>query len=87
MHAVGRASLGAHLLESVRFELTRLKDQGEKAIGQVPDDAALEHAPDPESNSIGVLVRHLSGPSWRSLSIPRGQSAGPWSYKKGGEGA
>jgi hypothetical protein len=53
--------LGSEYLRAALFEFERLKRQGEKAMGQVPEDAALERRLDPESNSIGILVRHLAG--------------------------
>lgn len=58
---MGDSDLGAAYLGAALFEFDRLKRQGEKAIGQVVDDAALEHRLDAESNSIGILVRHLAG--------------------------
>jgi Protein of unknown function (DUF1572) len=58
---VGDSDLGSAYLGAALFEFERLKRQGEKAIGQVVDDAALEHRLDAESNSIGILVRHLAG--------------------------
>jgi hypothetical protein len=36
------------------------KRLGERAIGQVPDKALLA-APDPDSNSIAIMVKHLAG--------------------------
>jgi hypothetical protein len=48
-------------LETARFELRRLKQLAENAIAQVPRDEDLHHALDAESNSIGVLLRHLGG--------------------------
>jgi hypothetical protein len=53
--------LGRHYLETVRFELARLKALAEKAMAQVADDTGLHFGLDPESNSIAVLVQHLSG--------------------------
>ena len=53
--------LGRHYLETVRFELSRLKTLAENAMAQVPDDAGLHFSLDPEANSIAVLVQHLSG--------------------------
>jgi hypothetical protein len=53
--------LGIHYLETARFELRRLKRLAENAIAQVPRDEDLHHALDSESNTIGVLVQHLSG--------------------------
>ncbi len=34
---------------------------GEKAIVQVPDDAALHRQIDPDSNSLAVIVKHVAG--------------------------
>jgi uncharacterized damage-inducible protein DinB len=53
--------LGRHYLETVRFELSRLKALAEKAMEQVPNDDGLHFSLDPEANSIAVLVQHLSG--------------------------
>jgi Protein of unknown function (DUF1572) len=53
--------MGSEYLRAALFEFERLKRQGEKAIGQVAEHRALEHRLDPESNSIGILVRHLAG--------------------------
>ena len=33
----------------------------DKAIAQIPDDAALHRQIDPDSNSIAVIVRHVAG--------------------------
>ncbi|HEX6736805.1 MAG TPA: DUF1572 family protein [Vicinamibacteria bacterium] len=54
-------TLRAHLLQTVRAELQRLRGYGDRALGQVTADDDLEAALDGESNSIGVLVRHLAG--------------------------
>jgi uncharacterized damage-inducible protein DinB len=54
------ASPGAHYLETVAFEMRRLKALAEKSIAQAGDDD-LERRLDAESNSIGILVRHLAG--------------------------
>jgi hypothetical protein len=53
--------LGSEYLRVALFEFERLKRQGEKAIAQVVEDEALERRLDSESNSIGILVRHLAG--------------------------
>jgi hypothetical protein len=58
---MGDSDLGSEYLRAALFEFERLKRQGEKAIGQVTEDAALERRLDPESNSIRILVRHLAG--------------------------
>jgi hypothetical protein len=54
-------ALGEHFLEVVKQEFYRLKIQAEKAIAQVRDDRDLHLRLDAESNSIAVIVRHLSG--------------------------
>lgn len=41
-------------------EYRRYRALGEKAIAQVPDDA-LHRPPAPDSNSIAIIVRHVSG--------------------------
>ena len=41
-------------------EYNRYRVLGEKAIAQAPDDA-LNHVPVGEGNSIGMIVRHVSG--------------------------
>jgi Protein of unknown function (DUF1572) len=52
---------GADFLALVRFELPRLKELAEKAMAQIPSDEALHVTLDPESNSVAILVQHLSG--------------------------
>jgi hypothetical protein len=58
---MGDGDLASEYLRVALFELERLKRQGEKAMGQIVEDAALERCLAPESNSIGILVRHLAG--------------------------
>lgn len=54
-------NLGEQLLEGAKERLRVARDDGKKAIAQLPSDAAF-HAPlDPESSRIAVIVRHLSG--------------------------
>ncbi|HLY72986.1 MAG TPA: DUF1572 family protein [Planctomycetota bacterium] len=48
-------------LESVRGEFARYQGLGEKALAQVTDDARLHARLDSESNSLGVIVRHVGG--------------------------
>jgi len=48
-------------LESARDEFRRYKKLGEKAMAQVRSDADLHWAPDPESNSIAIIVKHIAG--------------------------
>jgi hypothetical protein len=54
-------SLGDHLLETIEEELSRIKVRAERAIAQVRDDRRLHAKLDAESNSIAILVMHLSG--------------------------
>jgi hypothetical protein len=71
--------LASHYLEAMRFEFRRLKTLGDRGIAQVFDDAALEHRLDPESNSIGILVRHLRGnmrSRWTDFLTSDGEKAG-----------
>ena len=49
----------SYLKDSIEV-LRYYKRLGERAIAQVPDDALLA-APDAESNSIAVIVKHLAG--------------------------
>jgi len=48
------------LLEDFVTEYDRYRVLGERAIAQVPD-AALNHVPCAEGNSIAMIVRHVSG--------------------------
>jgi hypothetical protein len=41
-------------------EFARYRSVAQKALDQVPD-AALNHVPAPDANSLGMLVRHVSG--------------------------
>lgn len=53
--------LGTHFLEAVTQALNRMKVRAEKAIAQVADDRRLHVRLDAESNSIAIIVMHLSG--------------------------
>ena len=53
--------LASHYLTNVEQQLRRLKELGEKAFGQLSDEARFHAVLDEESNSIAVLIRHLSG--------------------------
>ena len=54
-------SLGSHYIDSAIFEFGRQKRLGERALAQVLREEELEKMLDSESNSIGMIVRHLSG--------------------------
>ena len=57
----GGKPAGELYLENARFEFGRLRRLAEAAIVQVPDDAALHHRLSKDTNSIGILIRHLAG--------------------------
>jgi len=48
------------LIDDFRTEFQRWRGVAEKAIAQMPD-AALNHVPSPEGNSVAMIVRHVSG--------------------------
>lgn len=52
--------LGKHYLENCIFEFRKLKDLGDKTFLQIKDEDFF-WSPDEESNSIAIIVRHLSG--------------------------
>jgi hypothetical protein len=53
--------VGSHYLETATREFKRIKGAAEKGIAQILDDRQLHTILDKESNSIAVLIRHLSG--------------------------
>lgn len=53
-------NIGTHFLETALFEYRALKRLAEKALAQVGDDAFF-HAPSAESNSIAIIIRHVTG--------------------------
>ena len=53
-------TLGSHLLEEARRQFRGYKRMGEGAISQVTDEQLLITL-DPESNSIAILIKHISG--------------------------
>ncbi len=48
------------VLDDVRARFRGLKNQTEKALSQVPDEA-WKRALSPDQNSIGILVKHIAG--------------------------
>lgn len=50
-----------HYLDNALFEFERMKRLGEKAMEQIPNEESLHFQLDDASNSIAVLVQHLSG--------------------------
>lgn len=53
-------SIGKSYLESIILEFTKQKGLADKAIAQLGDEE-LHYQPDPESNSVAVIMRHLAG--------------------------
>lgn len=71
-------SIANIFLESARKQFHRYKDLGEKAMAQVTDEQ-LFHAPEAESNSIAIIVKHLWGnmrSRWTDLFTTDGEK--PW---------
>jgi Protein of unknown function (DUF1572) len=52
--------IGRAFLDDTILQFRKYKDLADKAIAQV-GDSDLFHAPDPESNSIAVILKHISG--------------------------
>lgn len=52
--------VGLHYLKVVNFQYKKLKLDAERALEQVSDDQ-FHHFIDEESNSIALLVKHISG--------------------------
>lgn len=53
-------NLGKHYLENSIKEFRKLKELGDKSFSQIKDEDFF-WSPDEESNSIAIIVRHLSG--------------------------
>ena len=50
-----------HYLENARFEFQRMKGLAERAMEQTPSADGFHFELDEASNSIAVLIQHLSG--------------------------
>ena len=70
----GAADVGATYLADMRERLTALRDTAERALAQVSDER-FASAPDPETNSIAITVKHVAG-NLRSRFTGFGQSDG-----------
>jgi len=55
-----RVNLGRHYLDDALAELRKYKKFGDKAVAQVTDDDFFRQL-DPESNSIALVMKHISG--------------------------
>ncbi len=54
------SDVGRAYLEDVVLQFRKYKDLSDRAVAQVAD-ADLFRAPDPESNSIAIILKHISG--------------------------
>jgi hypothetical protein len=52
--------LAAHCLEDLTVQFRKIRSLAEEAIAQASDED-LFRSPDPESNSIAIVMRHVSG--------------------------
>jgi hypothetical protein len=72
------ASLASLFLDSARDRFAALRRMAERALEQV-EDADLFWSPDPESNSIAILLQHVSGnliSRWTEFLTSDGEK--PW---------
>lgn len=53
-------TLGAHILELALYDFRAMKKLGDGALAQL-DDETIGWAPDGESNSAAVIVKHMAG--------------------------
>lgn len=70
-------SIGQNFLDSAIKQFAYYRLLGEKAMAQVSDQALL-YRPDPESNSIAVIVRHISGnmlSRWTNFLVEDGEKS------------
>ena len=76
-------SIAADYLKTTVRRLRYYKDLGDKSFAQLSDDE-LHYRPDPEANSIAVLIRHLSGnmqSRWTDFLAQDGEK--PWRDRDG----
>ncbi|MFZ1322801.1 MAG: DUF1572 family protein [Ignavibacteria bacterium] len=55
-----KENLGKHYLENIRSEFRKLKSLGDNSFSQIRDEEFFL-SPDEESNSIAIIIRHMSG--------------------------
>ena len=78
-----RATLGATCLEEIRAGFSAYKSLGDKALAQL-SDAEMHWKPDSESNSVAVIVMHVSGnllSRWTDFLTTDGEKA--WRNRDG----
>jgi hypothetical protein len=54
-------SFEKHFLENTIGVFKNYKSLAEKSFAQLNDDKAFHYQPDPESNSIAIIIKHMSG--------------------------
>ena len=72
---MGESTVGGHYLQEAVRQLRKYKAMAEAAFAQVTD-ADFFRAPDPESNSVALVVKHLSGnmlSRWRDFRTSDGE--------------
>ncbi|HEY2798469.1 MAG TPA: DUF1572 family protein [Thermoanaerobaculia bacterium] len=68
-------SVGAHFLEDAIEQLRKYKKMADAALAQVQDEDFFR-APDPESNSVALVMKHLAGnmrSRWRDFLVSDGE--------------
>jgi hypothetical protein len=75
MPATDDATLARHYLDDVTLTLRKQQRLAERALDQIGDEDFFR-APDPESNSLAVIVRHVAGNQrsrWRDFLTSDGE--------------
>ena len=65
--------IGKLFLVDALLQLNKQKQLTETAIDQVTDNQLFDSL-DSENNSIAIIIKHIAGNSWKSLSVPKGMS-------------
>jgi hypothetical protein len=68
-------TVGAHYLDDARSQFRKYKKMAEAALAQVADEDFFR-APDPESNSVALVVKHIAGnmrSRWRGFPESDGE--------------
>jgi hypothetical protein len=67
--------LARHVIDDLVLTLRKQKQVADRAMAQV-DDESFHRAPDPESNSIALIVKHVAGNQrsrWRDFLLSDGE--------------
>src|ERR1044071_1142616 len=54
-------SIEQHFLENTIGVFKNYRSLAEKAMAQLQNDAEFHYQPDPESNSVAILIKHMAG--------------------------